>query len=233
MKRFFFRGLLALLPLALTTAVVWFVVVFLWNHAGMPIGRACEWAMGKFAGWTPDEPEHRWFYSWGAPFLGFAFAIVLTLVAGFLVATFVGKSLLGLVERMLRRIPLIGRIYPYARQFTEFFFSEDRGRTDFKHAVAVPVRAANVYSIGFVTGEGLKSLDEATGKHLVCVFVPATPTPFTGYVVYVAREDVIPLAISVEEAMRIVITMGVVHPGHQLVKASDLQVPAGRPLPPT
>jgi uncharacterized membrane protein len=189
--------------------------------------------MRKVAGWTPEMEEHRWFFQWGSPLLGFAFAIVLTLVAGFLVATFAGKSLLGLLERMLRRIPLIGRIYPYARQFTEFFFAQDRGRSDFKHAVAVPYRAANIYSIGFVTGEGLKSLDEATGKHLVCVFVPATPTPFTGYVVYVAREDVIPLAISVEEAMRIVITMGVVHPGHQLVKASDIAVPGGRPLPPT
>jgi uncharacterized membrane protein len=90
-----------------------------------------------------------------------------------------------------------------------------------------------MYSIAFVTADGMKSLNESLRKHLVCVFVPTSPTPFTGYVVYVAREDVIPLALSVEEAMRIIITMGVVHPGHQRVGPADVEVPAGRPLPPT
>lgn len=233
MRKFFVRGLLALLPLGLTAAVVWWVSGFLWNTAGVPIGRACEWAMGRFAGWSREMPEHAWFYSWGAPFLGFAFAVVLTLCAGFLLATFAGKSLYGFFERMLKRVPFIGQIYPYARQFTEFFLSSERGRADFKHAVAVPFPTQGMYSIAFVTADGMKALDDSLKKHLVCVFVPTSPTPFTGYVVYVAREDVVPLPISVEEAMRIIITMGVVHPGHQLVKSSDLAVPAGRPLPPT
>jgi uncharacterized membrane protein len=234
MKTFFLRGLLALLPLALTAAVVWFVFGFLWSRAGVPIGEACKWAMAKFAGWSPAEPEHVWFFEWGAPFLGFAFAIVLTLVAGFLLATFVGKSLYGVLERLLRRIPFIGQIYPYARQFTEFFLSPDRGKTDFKHAVAVPFPHPGTFSIAFVTGEGMKSLNESLHKHLICVFVPTSPTFFTGYVLYVPREDVVPLALTVEEAMRIILTMGVVHPGHQLVRAADLAAPAaGRPLPPS
>ena len=233
MRTFFIRGLLALLPLGLTAAVVWWLVTFLWTYAGVPIGHACEWAMGRFAGWSRDMPEHGWFFSWGAPFLGFAFAVVLTLVAGFLLATLAGKTLYGFVERMLKRVPLIGQIYPYARQFTEFFLSPERGRADFKHAVAVPFPTQGMYSIAFVTADGMKSLNDALRKHLVCVFVPTSPTPFTGYVVYVAREDVIPLALSIEEAMRIIITMGVVHPGHQLVGPADLEVPAGRPLPPT
>lgn len=93
---------------------------------------------------------------------------------------------------------------------------------DFKHAVAVPFPTHGMYSIAFVTGEGLRALNDTLRKHMVCVYVPTSPTPFTGYVVYVPREDVIPLPLSVEEAMRIIITMGVVHPAHQLPGPVDI-----------
>ena len=63
----------------------------------------------------------------------------------------------------------------------------------------------------------MKALNELTGKHLVCVFVPAAPTPFSGFVIYVPREDLVPLPLSVDEAMRIIISAGVIHPGHQSV----------------
>src|SRR5688572_1687445 len=136
MKRFFFRGLFAVLPLALTAFVVWFVFGFLYGNIGVPLGEALKWAMGKFAGWTPAEEEHAWFFRWGAPFLGFAVGIVVTLVAGFFLATFLGKKLWQFFERGLKKLPVIGTIYPYARQFTEFFLSEDEKKMEFKLPVA-------------------------------------------------------------------------------------------------
>ena len=69
----------------------------------------------------------------------------------------------------------------------------------------------------------MKALNEATGKQLVCVFVPAAPTPFSGFVVYVPREELVPLPLSVDEAMRIIISAGVIHPAHQAV--SPVAVP--------
>lgn len=229
MKRFFVRGFFALLPLALTGVVVAFVLGFLWTNVGIPIGNAAQWGMSRVAGWTPAEPEHAWFFEWGAPIFGFACALVLTLILGFLLATFVGRSIYGLFERLLKKIPLVGTIYPYARQFTEFFFSEEK-KMDFKHAVAVPFPTQGMYSIAFVTGEGLRALNDTLRKHMVCVYVPTSPTPFTGYVVYVPREELIPLPLSVEEAMRIIITMGVVHPAHQLPGPAD--IPGSPPRPP-
>ena len=222
MKRFFFRGLFAVLPLALTAFVVWFVFGFLYGNVGVPLGEALKWAMSRFAGWAPAQEEHEWFFRWGAPVLGFAVGIVVTLGAGFVLATFFGKKLWQVFERGLKKLPVVGTIYPYARQFTEFFLSEDEKKMEFKLPVAIPYLAPGNYAIAFITGDGLKSLDEALKKHLVCVFVPTAPTCVTGAVVYVPRENVIPLPLTVEEAMRIIISAGVIQPGHQKVTAGDI-----------
>lgn len=240
MKRFFAKGLFAVLPLVLTAAVLYLVVGFLYNNVGVPIGEALQWAFIKWelikftvaADGTRVPDEHWiWFLRWGAPVIGFGFALVLTLIAGFFVATFFGRKLYQWFESILKRVPLIGTIYPYARQFTDFFFGDEK-KQDFKTAVAVPFPARGTYSIGFVTSEGMKALNEATQKHLVCVFVPAAPTPFSGFVIYVPREDLVPLPLSVDEAMRIIISAGVIHPNHQAVgPASGILAPAHAAIP--
>ncbi|HZE98661.1 MAG TPA: DUF502 domain-containing protein [Planctomycetota bacterium] len=218
MKRFFLKGLFALLPIILTGAVLYFFIGFLYNNVGMPIGEALKWGVVRFTGEDPRAPTQTWawLFHWGAPVLGFCVGIVLTLIAGFLLATYFGRKLYRWYESILKRVPLIGAIYPYARQFTDFFFGDEK-KQDFKTAVAFPFPARGTYSIGFVTSQGMKALNEATGKQMVCVFVPAAPTPVSGYVVYVPREDLIPLPISVDEAMRIIISAGVIHPDHQAI----------------
>jgi len=234
MKRFFAKGLFAVLPIVLTAAVLYLVVGFLYNNVGVPIGEAIKWGVVRLAGENPQAPSPHWawLFQWGAPVLGFFAAIVLTLIAGFFVATFFGRKLYQWFEAMLKRVPLIGTIYPYARQFTDFFFGDEKKKKDFKTAVAVPFPSKGTYSIGFVTSEGMKALNESTQKHLVCVFVPAAPTPFSGFVLYVPREDLVPLPLSVDEAMRIIISAGVIHPSHQaLGPASSLLTPPHPAIP--
>ncbi|MBI3857260.1 MAG: DUF502 domain-containing protein [Planctomycetes bacterium] len=234
MKRFFAKGLFAVLPIVVTAAVLYLVVGFLYNNVGVPIGEVVKWAVVRIAGEDPLLPSAHWawLFQWGAPVLGFCVAIVLTFIAGFFVATFFGRKLYQWFESILKRVPLIGTIYPYARQFTDFFFSDGK-KQDFKTAVAVPFPMRGTYSIGFVTSEGMKALNEATGKNLVCVFVPAAPTPFSGFVLYVPREDLVPLPLSVDEAMRIIISAGVIHPAHQaLGPVAAPGIPAGEPAPP-
>jgi uncharacterized membrane protein len=226
MKRFFAKGLFAVLPIVVTAAVLYLVVGFLYNNVGVPIGEVVKWGVVRFAGEDAQAPSDHWawLFRWGAPVIGFCAAIVLTLIAGFFVATFFGRKLYQWFESILKRVPLIGTIYPYARQFTDFFFGDEK-KQDFKTAVAVPFPMRGTYSIGFVTSEGMKSLNEATQKQLVCVFVPAAPTPFSGFVVYVPREDLIPLPLSVDEAMRIIISAGVIHPIHQAVSPAAPAIP--------
>jgi uncharacterized membrane protein len=233
MRRFFAKGLFAVLPIVVTAAVLYLVVGFLYNNVGVPIGEVLKWAFVEWGlirlivgpeGKTVPDEHWTWFLTWGAPVIGFCVAIVLTLIAGFFVATFFGRKLYQWFEAILKRVPLIGTIYPYARQFTDFFFGDEK-KQDFKTAVAVPFPMRGTYSIGFVTSEGMKSLNEATQKHLVCVFVPAAPTPFSGFVIYVPREDLIPLPLSVDEAMRIIISAGVIHPIHQAVTPAVPAIP--------
>lgn len=222
MKRFFLKGLFAILPIVLTAAVVYLVIGFLYNNVGVPIGEALKWGVARFAGEDPlaPTPQWAWLFRWGAPVVGFCVAILLTLIAGFFLATFFGRKLYRWYESILKRVPLIGAIYPYARQFTDFFFGDEK-KQDFKTAVAIPFPAKGTYSIGFVTSPGMKALNEATGKQMICVFVPAAPTPFSGFIVYTAKEDLIQLPISVDEAMRIIISAGVIHPDHQLLAGAE------------
>jgi uncharacterized membrane protein len=233
MKKFFTKGLIAILPLALTGAVLYLVLGFLFNNVGKPIGEALQWSSIKFLNWNSANPEHGWFFRWGAPFLGFAAAILLTFLMGFVIATFFGKKLYQWFEVVLKKLPVVRTVYPYAKQFTDFFFSGDDKKMDFKTAVAVPYPTPTSYAIGFVTAEGMRALNEATGKRLVCVFVPAAPTPFSGFVIYVPREDVIPLPLTVDEAMRIIISAGVLHPTHQAVGPATLSIEPGKhpPMP--
>lgn len=231
MKRFFAKGLMALLPLVLTAAVLYLVISFLYTNVGVPIGDALKWAVREIGGKAAEDYQQSWFFRQGAPILGFALAIVLTLVAGFFAATFLGKKLYQLFEAILSKVPIIKVVYPYARQFTEFFFSDDKKKMEFKHPVAIPFPAHGIYSLGFVTGDGMKALNDALRKHMLSVFVPTSPTPFTGYVIYIPREEAIPIPISVEEAMRIIISMGVIHPAHQAVTPGDIHLKTGHHLP--
>src|SRR5437762_9260075 len=125
MKKFFFRGFAAILPLALTGTVLYLVLGFLYNNVGVPIGEALKWGMVKGLHWHADSFEHGWFFRWGAPFIGFAVGIVLTLVVGFFVATFLGKKLFQWFEVLLKKLPVVRTVYPYAKQFSDFFFSSE------------------------------------------------------------------------------------------------------------
>jgi uncharacterized membrane protein len=236
MRKFFAKGLIALLPLVLTVAVVYFVVSFLHTYVGVPIGNALKWGVGEFAGVDPAKLKAtdplQWFFTWGAPLAGFVLAILLTFLMGFVVATFLGKKLFKLFEAIFRKLPVVRTVYPYAKQFTDFIFSDGEKKMEFKNAVAVPFPTHGVYSIGLVTGDGMRALNDATRKRMMCVFVPTAPTPFTGYVIYVPREDVIPLPITVEEAMRIIISAGVLHPAHQAIRAGDAMASEPHPAVP-
>lgn len=232
MRSLFRRGLIALLPTVVTILLIYFVGGFLWDHIGMPLGEALKWTMQKVTGQSRDHLEDTsWFFRRGAPLAGLVLGIVLVFIAGAAVATFFGKKLLALIEAVLTRIPIVGVIYPHAKQFTQFFSRGGGGgekRPEFKNAVAIPFPYANVYSIGFITGEGLRHLNEAMRRSMVTVFVPHSPTPFTGVVCWVPREEIIPLPITVDEALRLVISCGVLAPTHQSVSLVDFAAAAAK-----
>ena len=211
----FITGLIALLPTIITLFILVLAFRFLNNNIARPMGLAVltfvEIISGKvLTEWKGD--------AWIISLIGFPLAIIVVFVLGYIMATFLGRNLLKWMEKgVLRRFPLINAIYPYAKQFTDILFTEDQKKA-FKMVVAIQYPRPGIYSLGFVTSDGLKSLNVATNQENVCVFMPSSPTPFAGYTIFVPKNDVIPLKLSVDAALRTLVSGGILIPPEEIVK---------------
>lgn len=142
--------------------------------------------------------------------VGFILALVGVWIVGLILASVVGRALWHRWENMVMRTPLLRRIYPYIKQVTDLLFTEKR--LSFLRVVAVEYPRKASWSVGFVTGSGLEQIGGGGRKEFLTIFVPTSPTPFTGYVIMVPREETIELAMSVEEALRFTVSGGVITP---------------------
>jgi len=142
--------------------------------------------------------------------LGFASGIVLIYFVGFFLASFIGRTFWRAAEGLLKRIPIIRAIYPNVKQVTDFLLSE---RTvDFAGVVAVQYPRKGIWSLGLSTGAPMKHVQDSVQDELVTVFVPSSPTPVTGYVIQVPRNEVIELNMTIDEGLRFTISAGVIKP---------------------
>lgn len=143
------------------------------------------------------------------PGVGTALALLGLFVVGILATNVVGGRLLDLLERTISRVPLLSPIYQGARQVTEVL--QVRGSEQFRSVVLVPFPHPGVLSVGFVTRE----IPHASGfsdEPSALVFVPTTPNPTSGFLVSVPRSSLVPLQISVEEGVKLVISGGLLLP---------------------
>jgi len=199
-KRFLITGVTALLPTLLMVYLLYAVVVWIHTHIGSRFNR---WFKIEESSWTI--------------FLGDAIAFValvaLVWFVGFILATYIGRALFRRLDRAYRRIPLIRIVYPAVKQVTDFFLV--RRSVRFSRVVAVQYPRLGVFSIGFITGDGLSQIRTQDGEQLMSVFIPSSPAPITGYTVFVRRSDVISLDLSVDEAVKLVVSGGVVVPDRE------------------
>ncbi len=148
---------------------------------------------------------------------------------GRLVASFVGRSVWKVLESALFRVPVIKQIYPHIKQVTDFILTERP--FEFSNVVAVEYPRKGVWSLGFVTGTGLERVSKTLGKELITVFIPSSPTPFTGYTILVQRDEVIDLPMTVDETLRFTISGGVLTPlGDIPTNSHDGAAPTGSVL---
>lgn len=141
---------------------------------------------------------------------GFLVAIVGVCFIGAFLASVVGRTLWRIIENMLGNIPLISKVYPYIKQITDFVFTKKK--MAFNQVVAIQYPRKGVWSVALVTGIGLKKVINTVEKEVLTVFVPSSPTPFTGYVIMAPKDETIELDMTVEEAMRFTISGGVITP---------------------
>lgn len=151
--------------------------------------------------------------------IGILLAAVIVLFLGYLASGFLGRGLIASFDKALTRIPLVRSVYPYTKQLVDFFLSDNE--LEFDTVVAAPYPSEGVWAIGFVTGGGLKTIHNELEGNFLSVFIPTSPMPMTGFTVFIEASRLIPLDISVDEALRVTVSAGVLVPASEQVASLD------------
>lgn len=173
----------------------------------------------EFANW--------WRSTWYLNLVGLLVAVVAVWLAGRLVGGFLGRQIHRRLEGLLTSVPLVKHIYPHVKQVVDFLLSDDKP-IKFNRVIAIEYPRKGIWSIGLVTGEGMKSMRSASGD-AITVFIPSSPTPFTGYTITVPKAEAIELDLSIDEALRFVVTAGVLAPAREASATASLPSPGKEP----
>ncbi len=200
--------MIILLPLAVTVGLVAFIVRLLTN---------------PFVGWVKNflqmhqlQPGKFFFLSQDQVILFSAQALILftlfifTLFLGMITRWFFIKSMIEFFDSLLLKIPLVNKIYKTTQEIIRTLFSSDK--SSFKEVVLAPFPNKETYTLGLVSRDAPKYCSKATQKELVTVFVMTAPNPTTGYLVMFEREDLIPIDMKIEDAVKYIISCGILIP---------------------
>ena len=195
LRKWLLSGLLVIVPLAITLAVL-------------------NWIIGTLDQtlWLLPDEWQKYLSEHKVRGLGVLLTLAILLSVGAVASNFVGKRLLGWGDAVVRRIPVVRSIYSSVKQVSDTLFSENGNA--FRTAVLVQWPREGVWTIAFVTGTpGQEVVDQLGGGEYLGVYVPTTPNPTGGYFVMLKRSDCIELRMSVDDALKYIVSMGVVVPG--------------------
>lgn len=219
-KRFFLRGLATILPTLVTLWLLLWAWNFLWQNIGKYIINFIRiaWYDAVARDWLPFQTTHYILWrlddtDFSTRVLGVVLSIVLVYIIGVFVGNLIGRAFWRIAERALLRIPLVRAIYPAVKQVTDFILADHAHQFQGSRVVAVQPHEQNIWSIGLVTSARQWTLGDGGPEEMMTVFVPSTPTSFSGYVLVVPRSKVVELPMTVEEAMRFLLSGGVIMPG--------------------
>lgn len=203
LQRYIMTGLLVWIPLIVTIWITWWMI----STLGASMNSGIEWAVN----YIKDVGSHVPLLGFVAdfeyePWIGFLLAILLFLSTGLLTRYLVAQKVINAAEQVLARIPLVSKIYGSSQQIRDVFMNRDGGIV--QEVVLIEFPRAGMYSIGLVTSKEQGIVQASVGRHMQAVFLPTTPNPTSGYLLYVRSEEIIPLDVSVEDAMKMVISGG-------------------------
>ena len=184
LRRYFVTGLATLFPVAVT---VWLLIA-IFNFADRFLGRALGFQL---------------------PGLGLVVTVLVIFVVGVFSIHFFGRVVFRTVELAFARLPIVRKIYPAVKQLAQFLFSEESRNAAFRRVVLVQYPRAGLYSLAFVTNEAETSV-AGTPQTMLTLLIPNPPSPFTGPIIFAPEADVIPMRISVEAAVKLIVSGGVV-----------------------
>ena len=151
---------------------------------------------------------------------GFLVAVIGVCIIGALLASYVGRSLWRTIEKFIMNTPFLRNVFPYVKQVTDFLLTNEEQKKLFSRVVAVEYPRKGIWSVGLVTGSGLEKVVNTVKREFLTVIIPTSPTPFTGFVITVQKKQTIDLDMTIEEALRFIVSGGVITPGSEhVVKA--------------
>ncbi len=201
-KRYLITGLLIWVPLVITLWVLNFII-----SAMEPTLRLLP------AQWQPDK-----LIGFHIPGFGLILAVLIVLLTGLVTANYLGQRLVKFWEAILGRIPIVRSIYSSVKQVSDTLFS-DSGNA-FRKALLVQYPREGSWTIAFQTGVPAKEVGILFNEPMVSVYVPTTPNPTSGFFLMFKESEVKPLDMSVDEALKYVVSMGVVTPD-QVIQKKD------------
>lgn len=211
MRKYLIAGLLVWLPVGATILVIKLLVDTM-DRTLLLLPPA----------WRPAE-----LLGFYIPGLGIALSVVVVFATGVVFANFLGRRLVIFWEALLARIPLVRTVYTAVKQVTETLFSSS-GQS-FRKVLLVEYPRRGIWSLGFQTNTGLGEVQEKTGEEVVAVFVPTTPNPTSGFVLMIPRKEVVELDMTVDEGLKMIVSMGVVVPTWREEDAGAVAPQAPRP----
>ena len=194
LRKYLIAGLLVWIPLAVTVFIVRVVI----NLLDMTIQLLPE----NF------QPENLWGFT--LPGMGLVFTIIILIITGALASNLLGRKLVDIWEGILGRIPLIRNVYNALKQITSTLLARDNKA--FRKVVLVQFPEKDMWGIGFLTNPNINIDSDRFEEDMVAVFISTTPNPTTGFLIIVPQRDVVELNLSIEEAFKMIMSIGVVVP---------------------
>jgi uncharacterized membrane protein len=211
LRAYFLTGVIVTAPISITIFLVWQFVSFVDSQVG---------------GLIPDRYNPETYLPFSLPGLGLLVMLAFLTLVGMLTAGLAGRTLVRLGERLLSRMPIVRSVYGTLKQIFETVLAQSS--RSFREVVLIEYPRRGIGAIGFVTGPTRGEVQARAEEELVNVFLPTTPNPTSGFLLFVPRKDVIPLDMTIEDGIKLVISGGIVAPPRE----GEARAPAPGPRPP-
>lgn len=195
LRAYLFAGILVTAPITITLYLAWVIVNFVDNQITPLIP----------AKYNPES-----YLPFALPGLGVLVLALALIFIGALTAGLVGKLWFRFTEQMLNRMPVIRNVYSAVKQILETVLAQQSNA--FREAVLVEYPRRGMWAIAFITGRTKGEVQNLTEEETINVFLPTTPNPTSGFLLFVPKQDLVPLSMTVEEAIKMVISGGIVTP---------------------
>ena len=195
LRAYFMAGILITAPISITVYLAWLFITYVDD---------------KVTPLIPDRYNPETYLPYGIPGLGVVVVVVSLTLIGALTAGFIGRFFQRIWERVMDKVPVLRGLYKALKQILETVLAQQSNA--FREAVLVEYPRRGMWVIAFITGRTKGEVQSLTQEKVINLFVPTTPNPTSGFLIFVPENDIVPLSMSVEEAMKMVISGGIVTP---------------------